>query len=99
MPATWIEPASGRSKPGDHAQRRGLAGAVRAEQRVKLAFPHGEVETVDGGALEALGEAADVERQRRLGRKGREHPAKLAESGFGPVNRPPAILPARQRAC
>ena len=35
----------------DHAQRRGLAGAVRPEQRVELAVAHGEVETVDCRAV------------------------------------------------
>ena len=67
MPATWIAPASGRSQPGDHAQRRGLAGAVRSEQRIELAGAHGEVETVDRRALEAFDEAADFKGAWRQG--------------------------------
>ena len=61
MPVTWIEPASGRSKTRDHAQRRRLAGAVGAKQRVELAAPHRKVEMVDRGAVESLNQAADFE--------------------------------------
>jgi hypothetical protein len=57
----------GPRQPGDHAQRRGLAGAVRSEQRIKLAGAHGEVETVDRRALEAFDEAADFKGAWRQG--------------------------------
>ena len=57
----------GPRQPGDHAQRRGLAGAVRSEQRIKLAGAHGEVETVDRRAVEAFDEAADFEGAWRQG--------------------------------
>src|SRR6185437_12724671 len=46
----------------DHAQRRRLAGAIRPEQRIELAAIDGEVERIDGDAVEALGEAAQRER-------------------------------------
>jgi hypothetical protein len=48
-------------QPDHHPQGRGLAGAVGTEQRVELARPHGQVEPIDGGTLEALGQAADLE--------------------------------------
>ena len=51
----------GTQEPGDHAQGRGLAGAVGAEQRVELAGAHGEIEAVDRRAVEAFGEPADFE--------------------------------------
>jgi len=57
----------GPRQPGDHAQRRGLAGAVRSEQRIKLAGAHGEIETVDRGAFEAFDEAADFKGAWRQG--------------------------------
>src|SRR5208282_2310621 len=87
------------NEAGDHAQRRRLAGAIRTEQRVKLSLPHSEVETVDGGALEALDQAADYERE--LGQWNRHlvrHPklrangrrkTTLVERGFGLVNQRP----------
>jgi hypothetical protein len=52
-------------EPGDHAQGRGLAGAVRAEQRVELAGAHGEIEAIDRRAVEAFEQATDFERKRR----------------------------------
>ena len=67
MPPTRIEPASGRSEPGDHPQRRGLAGAVGADQGVKLAGAHGQIESVDRGAVEALDEAVNFKGERRYG--------------------------------
>src|SRR5690606_18914648 len=48
-------------EPGHHPQRRRLAGAVRAEQRVELARRDIEVEIVDDLPVEALGEAVDRE--------------------------------------
>ena len=45
-----------RQKPGDHAQRRGLAGAVGPNERVKFARPNREVETIDRLAAKALGQ-------------------------------------------
>ena len=56
----------GTQQARDHAQRGGLAGAVRAEQAVELAGAHHEVEAVDGGAVEHFLEAADFERGERL---------------------------------
>ena len=54
MPKIAIEPASGRSKPDHHAQRRRLAGAVGAEQRIEFAAVDGEIERVDRRPVEAL---------------------------------------------
>ena len=51
----------GAEQPRDHAQRRGLAGAVGAKERVELAAPHRKVEMVDRGAVESLNQAADFE--------------------------------------
>ena len=42
----------GRQQAGHHAQRRGLAGAVGAEQGVELARADRQVETVDGDLVE-----------------------------------------------
>ena len=67
MPATLIGAGVGPQQAGDHAQGRGLAGAVRAEQRVELAGAHGEIEAVDRGAVEAFDETADLERERFWG--------------------------------
>jgi hypothetical protein len=49
-------------EPDDHAQRRGLAGAVRPEQRIELAAIDREIEGVDRRTIVALGEAAEGER-------------------------------------
>ena len=49
---------------GDHAQRRGLAGAIWAKQRIELAGADAQIEAIDRRALEALDEAADVEGER-----------------------------------
>ena len=66
--------ATGRDDPGrEHADGRGLARTVRAEQPEDLARVHGEVEAVDGlhrpgPAAEHLGEtngADDVVRRAR----------------------------------
>ena len=58
----------GEVEPGDHAQRRGLAAARRAEQGEELAVADGEVEAVDGGHLaEALGDAVDLHGRYRFG--------------------------------
>ena len=56
--------AVGVDETDEHAQRRRLAGAVRAEQAADLARADGEVEVVDGehGAV-ALGEVADLDRR------------------------------------
>ena len=63
MPKIEIVAGVGLQQPGDHAQGRGLAGAVGAEQRVELAGPDGQVEAVDRRAVEGLAEAADFERE------------------------------------
>ena len=62
MPPIVIEPASGAQQAGDHAQCRGLASAVGADQRVEFAAIDGEIERVDRGAVEALGKPANRER-------------------------------------
>ena len=54
MPKMETEPASGREQAGHHAQGRGLAGAVGAEQGIKFAGADGEVERVDRGAVKTL---------------------------------------------
>ena len=53
----------GRQEARHHAQRRGLAGAVRAEQRVELALPHTKIETGDRRPVERFAKAANVERE------------------------------------
>ncbi len=55
----------GPQQAGNHAQGRGLAGTVRAEQRIKFAGAHVQVETVDRGAIEAFDEAVNFEGERR----------------------------------
>ena len=57
-------------KARHHAQRRGLAGAVGAEQGVELAGPDGEVESVHGGPVEALAQAGETKRGGRGRRAG-----------------------------
>ncbi len=54
MPKIEIAPRVGLQQAGDHAQDRGLAGAVGAEQGVELAGAHREVEAVDRRPVEAL---------------------------------------------
>src|SRR6185312_8091134 len=52
--------AGGRQEACDHAQRRGLAAAGRAEQRDQLALAHGEIEVVDRQrCTETFGELFD----------------------------------------
>ena len=59
----------GPKQPGDHPQRRRLAGAVGADQGVKLTGAHREIETVDRGPVEALDEAVNLKGERRRRRK------------------------------
>ena len=52
----------GLVEAGEHVQRRGLAGAVRPDQRMNAAAPDLDVDVIDGlEAAEMLGEAFDVE--------------------------------------
>src|SRR5438094_8634165 len=54
--------ARGRESARDQIERRGLAGAVRADHAEDLAFADFEVELVHGGeAAEALGQLLDLE--------------------------------------
>ena len=56
-----------RAQQSDHhPQGRGLAGAVRAKQRIELARPHREIEAVDRRPIEALGEAENFQRPKGL---------------------------------
>ncbi len=48
MPSTSTRPASGRHQRVEHAQRGGLAGAVRAEQAGDLPVRRSEAHAVDG---------------------------------------------------
>ena len=57
----------GTQQAGHHAQRRGLAGAVGADQRIEFAAVDGEVERVDGRPVETLGEPAHRERDGTMG--------------------------------
>src|SRR5207342_125420 len=41
----------GQDQPEGHADRRGLAGAVRSEEPVELAGLDGEIQAVDGGDI------------------------------------------------
>ena len=56
-----------RLEPGDHAERRRLAAAGRAEQHHELAVRDREVEVPDGGlaAVVALGEPLERDRRQR----------------------------------
>ena len=65
MPKIEIGAGVGPQQPDDHAQRRGLAGAVRAEQRVELAGANGEVEPVDRRAVETLHQSVNFEGESR----------------------------------
>jgi hypothetical protein len=65
MPNTEDRAGVGLQQAGHHAQGRGLAGAVGPEQRVELAGADGEVQSIDGRAIEALDQAADFEREGR----------------------------------
>ncbi len=51
MPSTSTRPLSGRHQPGDRADRRRLAGAVRTEQSRHDAVRHLERHAVDRGGL------------------------------------------------
>ena len=60
----------GAQQAGDHRERRGLAGAVRADDAVERAGAHVEVDAVDGGVLaEPLHESRDRQHRRRIGRR------------------------------
>ena len=60
--------AGGRKlEPGDHAEHRGLAAARWPEEREELAVVDREVDAVDrGDVTEALGEADELDRGRRV---------------------------------
>ena len=68
--------AGRRERGGEDRDRRGLAGAVRAEQREELAGPDVEGDAVDGvalGLLVALRQVLDVDHASSLrGRRGRD---------------------------
>ena len=65
-------PARDRRDAADHPHRRGLAGAVRAEEAERFARRDVEVDGVDGGEVaEPLGQAAGMDE--RGGRRGRRH--------------------------
>ena len=50
--AADLDRAAGRPQdPGDHAEGRGLAGAVRAQESEQLALRHVEIDVVDRGEL------------------------------------------------
>ena len=52
--------AGGQFQPRDHAQRRGLAAARRAQQHEELAIPDGEGRPLHGGEIaEFLAQVAD----------------------------------------
>ena len=72
-PSTKIAPARRAIEAGDDVERRRLAAAVRADQRMHLAAPHGEIDAVDRlQAAEIFGEALhfqrDVARRNRRAR-------------------------------
>ena len=59
VPATVTKPASGGNMPDNEIERGGLAGAVRADQRVQRAIRHDDVDVRDrADAAEALGKLA-----------------------------------------
>ena len=72
-------------KPGDDIERRRLAAAVRADQRMHAAAPHLKIDAVDRlQAAEILGEPSDLQRDRSAGiggaqaRAARRPPARRA---------------------
>jgi hypothetical protein len=60
-----LDPAGvGGEQAGHHAQGRRLAGPVRSKQRVQFALPHRQVELVDRGPSEVLGQGRQFESSR-----------------------------------
>ena len=67
-PASAIDAGVRREHAGDQVERRGLAGAVGADQRVQGAVLDGEVDALDGlDAAEALDQARCAIRTGPLG--------------------------------
>ena len=89
--------AVGVQQRGEHADRRRLAGAVRAEHAVDGAPPDGEVDAVDGAQLaEHLDEALGLDRQ--LAHEVTSAVTRVEErpstSPAGPRRQPPQSVPA-----
>ena len=71
-PSKRTPPDRRAQQPGDRAQRRGLAGAVRAEQRDDLALLHGEadaLERLDRAVLD--GDVVELEQAHAVSSGGR----------------------------
>ena len=76
--------ARGRAiEAGDDVERRRLAAAVGADQRMHAAAPHGEIDAVDRlQAAEIFGEASDLQRDAaRRNRRGAARAARPASTG------------------
>ena len=86
QPATIASPDVGRQQRGEHAERRRLAGAVRAEEGDELALLHGEVDGADG--LDGLPLGAERLREATCGDHLVRHTASLPRH---PVTSCPAL--------
>ncbi len=85
---TW--PADGRERAADQVEQRGLAGAVRADQRLAAAARELEVDVRGHGeAAEALVQPARRERRRGHGAAGIRPPRQRASARSSRPSRPP----------
>ena len=83
-PAKAIVPWLGREHAGDHVEQRGLAGAVRADDREDRALRDAEADLVDREqAAKALADALDLE-QRAHGCRLGQAPSLRASHGHTP---------------
>ena len=67
MPQTRDRSGIGLEDARDHAQERGLAGAVRAEQHVEQSARNAERNAIDRRFVETLAEVGDFESETRSG--------------------------------
>ena len=90
-------PSDGRDEAGQHAHRRRLAGAVRAEQAEDLAVAHRERQVVDGGQRpEVLASPIGLDHRCRMLAASIARSRRPSEYQFG---RSPMVTHARALAC